>query len=472
MNQLPDGEVILSTNRFTIEDSIKFASFSGDYNPLHIDPVIARRAITGDAILHGILGAMWCLDTLIALTDILPKELKIRFVKPIYLNIDIELRLNESSKEIYLMSEGVKLYVIEYTLGEVDIWPSLDEFDEDIERLPPTKSSNILTFLECSSREIRDFVFQGDSELGSELFPNLYETYGKVLTCEFATISKVVGMEVPGLNSLFLSINVELRNTNSDISFFAVTNADPRFRLIQMEYCAKSISGTISALCLPISRSGISLALVQKKVFPEIFSGINALIIGGSRGLGEIVAKVLSAGGGNVTLTYNLGFSDAMNLRDEIIASGGGCRIEYLNIYDNSLDSFHFEGFNQIYYFATPRITKESDLIGSRTEISTYIKFYLNAFEEIVDRIARQDIKVSIFYPSTDFINNPNPGFEGYSETKLQGEVLCQKLSALHGLKIVFPRLPRFDTDQTRGLLESDFVDPIETILPLLQNMT
>ena len=112
MKLTPNGEVILTVNRFTLEDAKKFASFSGDSNPLHIDPVIARRSIAGDCILHGIFGAMWCLDKILALTDITPKSLSIRFLKPVYLNTDIELRLNQSLKEIYLMSEGVKLYII------------------------------------------------------------------------------------------------------------------------------------------------------------------------------------------------------------------------------------------------------------------------------------------------------------------------------------------------------------------------
>ena len=472
MKLTPNGEVILTVNRFTLEDAKKFASFSGDSNPLHIDPVIARRSIAGDCILHGIFGAMWCLDKILDLTDITPKSLSIRFLKPVYLYTDIELRLNQSLKEIYLMSEGVKLYVIEYKVGENGFDLSPEELEEEIEIIPPIKSPNILTFLECSSRKIMDFVFQGESEVASEIFPNIYAKYGRVLTCEFATISKIVGMEVPGLNSLFLTCKIELGIRNYEASNFSVIDADSRFKLIQIEYRAKKIMGNISALYLPISRTGIAMNQIEKQVLPGIFNGINALIIGGSRGLGEIVAKVLTTGGGKVTLTYNLGHSDAMNLQNEIATNGRDCQIAYLNINDSSLEKFNLEGFNQIYYFATPRIIKEGEENSTRTEIMSYKIFYLSAFEEIVERVAKQSRKTSIFYPSTDFINNPNPGFEVYSNIKLQGEVLCQKLSDLHGIKIIFPRLPRFDTDQTRGLFESDFVDPIETILPLLQNMT
>ena len=39
---------------FTLADQIAFAELSGDNNPLHLDPVVARRTLFGQPIVHGV----------------------------------------------------------------------------------------------------------------------------------------------------------------------------------------------------------------------------------------------------------------------------------------------------------------------------------------------------------------------------------------------------------------------------------
>ena len=50
--------------RFNLEDQQAFARLSGDTNPLHLDPVAARRLIFGEAVVHGVHGLLWALDLL------------------------------------------------------------------------------------------------------------------------------------------------------------------------------------------------------------------------------------------------------------------------------------------------------------------------------------------------------------------------------------------------------------------------
>ena len=50
----PDSSLVLAVKTFTLEDQLEFARFSGDRNPIHIDPVAARRTLTGQCIVHGI----------------------------------------------------------------------------------------------------------------------------------------------------------------------------------------------------------------------------------------------------------------------------------------------------------------------------------------------------------------------------------------------------------------------------------
>ena len=40
-----------------------FAHLSGDFNPMHVDAVAARRLISGRPVVHGIHLVLWGLDT-------------------------------------------------------------------------------------------------------------------------------------------------------------------------------------------------------------------------------------------------------------------------------------------------------------------------------------------------------------------------------------------------------------------------
>ena len=48
---------------FLIEDTTEFARISGDWNPIHTDVIAARRLIAGEAVVHGILGLLWAIES-------------------------------------------------------------------------------------------------------------------------------------------------------------------------------------------------------------------------------------------------------------------------------------------------------------------------------------------------------------------------------------------------------------------------
>ena len=77
---------------FTFEDQIAFADLSGDVNPLHIDPIIARRYMFGQPIIHGVHSVLWGLDTWLEgrIAPLNLRSLKALFLRPMLLEEQLQ----------------------------------------------------------------------------------------------------------------------------------------------------------------------------------------------------------------------------------------------------------------------------------------------------------------------------------------------------------------------------------------------
>src|SRR5262245_34966944 len=80
---IPMDRVTLASRTFDEKDQTRFARLSGDFNPMHIDPLAARRTQAGATVVHGIHGLLWGLDKLVeagAVTDSIV-SLRVHFTK-------------------------------------------------------------------------------------------------------------------------------------------------------------------------------------------------------------------------------------------------------------------------------------------------------------------------------------------------------------------------------------------------------
>ena len=94
------------------------------------------------------------------------------------------------------------------------------------------------------------------------------------------------------------------------------------------------------------------------------FGGQRALIVGGSRGLGELTSKLLALGGADVRLTYYQGAQDAEAIVSDIAQSGGiaaafGCDVIHPQ---ESVAHMCKDGWSptHLYFFATPFISVQT----------------------------------------------------------------------------------------------------------------
>ncbi len=72
-------------------DQLAFAALSGDYNPMHVDALAARRTQAGAPVVHGMHALLWALDALAAAELIGTRlcEIRAQFRKFIYLDASL-----------------------------------------------------------------------------------------------------------------------------------------------------------------------------------------------------------------------------------------------------------------------------------------------------------------------------------------------------------------------------------------------
>ena len=132
--------------------------------------------------------------------------------------------------------------------------------------------------------------------------------------------------------------------------------------MVRMNISGAGIWGSVQAFVRwpPIAQA--PLREIMNIVSPSEFSGSTALIIGGSRGLGALTAKILAAGGGKVIITYATGRADAEGLAEEIASQTANdiCHAFHYNIHEEAatqLKSLSAD-VTHLYYFATGNIAR------------------------------------------------------------------------------------------------------------------
>ena len=216
---------------------------------------------------------------------------------------------------------------------------------------------------------------------------------------------------------------------------------------------------------------------MQRQVEATEFRGQRALIIGGSRGLGEVTAKLLVAGGAEVKITYHKGEKDANQVVDEISSCGGRAAcfsFNVLNCQENLTEKLGKQWIpNYLYYFATPFIFMGTKRVFSPQLFQKFCDYYVIGFINTIQTIRNLGIGLEkILYPSSVAINELPSDMGEYTAAKMAGEVLCDFLKKTNPkLTIHKPRLPRIATDQTTSLFAVNNHDPLPLLLAYLRSL-
>ena len=207
-------------------------------------------------------------------------------------------------------------------------------------------------------------------------------------------------------------------------------------------------------------------------VEPGEFAGSTALVVGGSRGLGEVTAKLLAAGGAQVIITYRVGSAEAEAVAQDIRAAGGTCGAL---AYDASLPAAAQlasldRAPTHAYYFATPTIFRAQSALFERARLDAFLDVYVDGFVRLAEALRAVRNDVSLFYPSSVYVEERPRGMIEYAMAKAAGETLCSEMNlAWAPLRVAVGRLPRLPTDQTASVIETKFPSPVACLLPFVR---
>ena len=461
----------MTTRRFTLDDQERFAALSGDSNPLHIDPLVARRSMLGGVAVHGIHLLLWALDELAVQRGVRGfSRLRVHFDRGVMVDETVRVDWREDEARLVGRISGNA-----GTLTRITLMPA------ERRALPWTGETRIAEQV-CQEYDMPALEGRaGEIELTlpaswQVMFPHLAAGFPPAHVAVLLASTRLVGMVCPGLHSIYsaLDLTCDPDSATANALRWEVIRADPRVRLVDMSVSAGSLRGSVMTLLRPKPYVQPRLAELCTEVPPSIFAGQRAIIIGGSRGLGELAAKLLTAGGARVTITWCRGEAESLAIVGEAAALGIAVRAAKFDIAAPPTDMPAPEvPYTHMYYFATPRIPNgwpghfQPEVFVKL--LDTYVTGLARCAAWLVPR-AQPD--VLIWYPSTIFLEQPDPNFAEYTAAKACGEALCAQLAEqLAPMRLIADRLPRLPTDQTQSLTPLVLSDGVATLRAALERV-
>ena len=232
---------------FTAAERRLFADLSGDINPMHVDPVAARRTQAGAPVIHGMHMVLWSLDALIGAGLVAGPiaTLRVQFQKFVYDGDEVALsrvRLTETALRTALVvgDSGVASLDVGFGPPAVESAALLSTQPVSI----TTPAALDLTDLPGRAGWLPNLA----DEPIVRLFPRVAECLGPARVRALARISALVGMACPGLHSMSASYSIKIAGAEGGSGLsFAVQDVDERFRRAEIAVAGSGIVGTVTA---------------------------------------------------------------------------------------------------------------------------------------------------------------------------------------------------------------------------------
>lgn len=475
---------VLSGKTFTMADQAFFARLSGDFNPIHLDPLAARRTRAGDTVVHGVHMLAWCLDRLASVADLRALcRLRAEFGQFVYVGETVTLhilRRTTSALDVELRVGATKVSQLGLSFGHrsaqaADVCLAQDtaplHFHSDQTAPLAMTVENIGRCHGAAS------YFRPDGDAASA-FPDLARSIGGRRITSLFSLTRLVGMICPGLNSIFHRIGIDLveQEVSPNNLRFATTHIDPRFGIVTMRVDAAGLTGTIKASMRRPPVKQPSLPELRHLVRRDEFAHQTALIVGGSRGLGEFTAKLVAAGGGRAIITYVVGIREARQVADEIKEHGGQATVlKFDALLPSQAQLADLPAPpDTLYYFATQPIFKRRTLGAFSAEaFREFFAIHVEGFHNVCRALfSRSTKELSVFYPSSVAVQERPANMTEYAMVKAAGELLCADMNRfMSGIHVDFARLPSLATDQNPSMTPLEVEPTFEVMPPIIRRV-
>jgi len=466
----------IATLRFTLADQQAFARLSGDFNPIHVDPIAARRGPAGEPIVHGMNLLLGALDVHFARRAAARQvTVAAKFRHPALLGDSIRL-ISTGRRRLTLTVDGAAPLVeieIDSRRGDRSS-PPRGPFEVTLQRRHrPGRQSRARTLdeIEHAGGTLR----LSNSRAMRRAFPHIARMLSDDAVAAMLAVSRLVGMECPGLRSLLSAVHFDIaaRSPSTQLRW-RVAGVDRRFGRVRLDIDAGCVRGSVDAFLLPPAATPRSIEAVAA-VGRNEFSGQRAVIVGGSRGLGAATAMLVAAGGGVPLITYASGAAEARALARDIRRAGGQAETLRFDVLGKSFEPLARAArrlqATHLYYFATPKIFGRRRGPFDDRLFRRFAEFYATGFANACAAVANGG-PLHAFFPSSTALDERRRELIEYIAAKAAGESLAAALpAAAPGLAVMVRRLPRIATDQTVSIVSVHALDPAAAMLPIVREL-
>jgi acyl dehydratase len=432
--------------RWTITDRERerFAAYSGDHNPIHTDPVAARRLMGGRMLVHGAHLVLAVLGQAAERITAAPEHVDVTFRRGVRPGAVLTTTFRHDSRQLgaTVSAEGVR--ALDIAVGDGRRSPvggALGPTD-----VPTDAGLPVHHTLDTLDGAAGELALTGDESIARELFPDAVELLGSQRVAELASLSRVVGMHAPGLYSMSSRYEIRLIDPKPRAPAtvtFVVREVDPRMRRVIVDVKGRAQHARVTAFALPEPIEQRQLVDVRR-VRSDEFAGWNVLVVGGSRGLGAAAVRLLVAGGADVRFTYHVGSEDAQALSLDTNAGA----IAFDALAGEPLPRLGEWSPTHLAWFAAPAADDDAALA-----------IQVDAFAAAADALPSPPLR-AVLWPSCVRLGS----------LQLAGEQRCADLAErMPGVVVRAPRLPVLATDRTLALLPTEYADTTTAMLDALR---
>lgn len=317
----------------------RFAKWSGDRNPLHVDEVAGANSVFGRCVVHGVLSSIEALRHVHQTEPISNlAAIEIDFRDVVFPCQEIYIERTGDQVIIATAGEGHRRELVrvgfESSLEASTIASSVEWIETALDGGTHNGPSDVP--LDWNARR---FV-AGETWVGVHRFDE--EMEGHAAACSplqeksLALCSYLVGMKAPGLSSLFTRLQIDFTDISRTQNPHEITyqlkfvDYDVDFRLLETQLQIATVAGDLIAEAKLTSYVRFPQRVTTPRIYRDAFGGFigasNAqvfLVLGASRGLGAEIASALGASGAQVYLSCRTRSPEIDTLVEQIRALGG-----------------------------------------------------------------------------------------------------------------------------------------------------